>query len=71
MKNYLMPMVDKILLRKRFLIETLFGILKADMNLEHSKHRSPLNAFVNIMAPLIAYTYKNNKPQIRAFLLEP
>ena len=71
MKNHLMPMMDKILLRKRFLIETIFGILKTDMNLEHSRHRSPVNAFVNIMAALIAYTYKNNKPQIKAFLLEP
>ena len=70
MKNHLMPLSDKILLRKRFLIETIFGILKTDMNLEHSRHRSTINAFVNVMAALIAYTYKNNKPQIKAFLLE-
>ena len=71
MKNYLMPLADKILLRKRFLIETIFGILKTDMNLEHSRHRSPINAFVGILSALIAYTYKKNKPQIKAFLLHP
>lgn len=71
MKNYLMPLADKILLRKRFLIETIFGILKTDMNLEHSRHRSPINAFVSILSALIAYTYKKNKPQIKAFLLYP
>jgi len=52
MKNYLMPFIDKMLLRKRFLIETVFGILKTDMNLEHSRHRSPINAFINILACL-------------------
>jgi len=66
MKTYLMPYLDKILLRKRFLIETVFGILKTDMNLEHSRHRSPMNAFVHIMATLVAYSYKINKPKIYA-----
>lgn len=69
MNNYLMPFIDKMLLRKRFLIETVFGILKTDMNIEHSRHRSPINAFINIMACLTAYCYKTNKPAIRAFLI--
>jgi hypothetical protein len=71
MKNYLMPFIDKMLLRKRFLVETIFGILKTDMNLEHSRHRSPVNAFVNILACIAAYSYKTNKPAIRAFLIMP
>jgi len=71
MKNYLMPHIDKILLRKRFLIETVFGILKTEMNLEHSRHRSTTNAFVSIMAALIAYAYKTNKPKIKTNLLNP
>lgn len=71
MKNYLMPFIDKVLLRKRFLIETIFGVLKTDFNLEHSRHRSPTNAFVSILACLVAYTYKTNKPKIKAFLIEP
>ena len=71
MKNHLMPFIDKVLLRKRFIIETIFGVLKTDMNLEHSRHRSPTNAFLSIMAALVAYSYKTNKPQIKAFLLNP
>ena len=47
MKNYLMPWLDKLLLRRRFLIETVFGKLKTDMGLEHSRHRSPMNAMVH------------------------
>lgn len=70
MKNHLMPFIDKVLLRKRFLIETIFGILKTEFNLEHSRHRSTTNAFVSILACLVAYTYKTNKPRIRAFLIE-
>ena len=42
MKNYLMPLLNKLLSRKRFIIETLFNKLKSDMGLEHTRHRSPL-----------------------------
>ena len=71
MKNYLMPLFNKIMLKKRFLIETIFGILKTDMNLQHSRHRSPINAFVNIMAALVAYSYKANKPKVKGILIDP
>lgn len=70
MKNHIMPFIDKLILRKRFIIETVFGILKTDFNLEHSRHRNVTNAFVNIMACLVAYSYKNNKPAIKAFLIQ-
>jgi hypothetical protein len=70
MKNHLMPFIDKILLRKRFIIETIFGIMKTDFNLEHSRHRSPINAFVSIIACIIAYTFKTDKPKIKAFLIQ-
>ena len=70
MKNHLMLFIDKMLLRKRFIIETIFGVMKTDFNLEHSRHRSPINAFVSILACLVAYTYKTDKPKIKAFLIE-
>jgi hypothetical protein len=46
MRNYLMPLADKIMLRKRFLIETVLDTLKSEMGLEHSRHRSAINAMV-------------------------
>ena len=55
MKNYLLPLLDKILLRKRFIIETLFDKLKSGMGLEHTRHRSPTNAFVHILSCVVAY----------------
>ncbi len=64
MKNYLMPMADKILLRKRFIIETVLGILKSDMRLEHSRHRSPVNAMVHVLCCLVAYAFRPGKPSI-------
>ena len=65
MKNHLMPIGEKLLLRKRFIIETLFDILKHETNLWHTRHRSPANAMVNLLAALIAYTAKTNKPALK------
>ena len=54
MKNHLMPLLDKLLLRKRFIIETPFDKLKSHMGLEHTRHRSPINALVHILSYLAA-----------------
>jgi hypothetical protein len=64
MKNYLMPMNNKILLRKRFVIETVLDILKSEMGLEHSRHRSVTNAMVHILSCLVAYAFRPGKPSI-------
>lgn len=61
MKNHLMPVLDKLLLRKRFIIETLFDKLKSNMGLEHTRHRSPTNAFVHILSCLTAYMLGKTK----------
>jgi hypothetical protein len=64
MKNKFMLLIDKILLRKRSLIESVFNILKNHMNLEHSRHRSPVNFVVNIMSCLTAYCFRTNKKSV-------
>jgi len=64
-QNLFVTLKEKILLRKRTLIETVFGYLKNTLNIEHSRHRSPVNAFVNILAALVAYSLKKNKPSIK------
>ena len=61
MKNHLMPLLDKVLLRKRCIIETLFDKLKSSMGLEHNRHRSPINALVHILSCLAAYTLAQPK----------
>jgi Transposase DDE domain len=64
MRNHLMPLADKIMLRKRFLIETVLDILKSEMGLEHSRHRSVINAMVHILSCLVAYAFRPTKPSI-------
>ena len=64
MPNKLMDLKEKIMLKKRNLIETIFDYLKNKMNLEHTRHRSPINAFVHILSTLVAYSLKQNKPSI-------
>ncbi len=67
MKNYLLPLYNKLLMRKHFIVKTVFGVLKQDMGLEHSRHRSSTNALVHIISCLIAYCLKNKKPKMRFF----
>lgn len=64
MKNKLMLMTDKLLLRKRSIIETINDQLKNISQIEHSRHRSPLNFLVNLVSGLIAYTHQPNKPSL-------
>jgi hypothetical protein len=64
MNNYLVPLLDKLMLRKRFIIETIFGQLKEQFNIRPNMHRSPINFFANLFAALIAYQIKPKKPQI-------
>jgi hypothetical protein len=65
MKNTLMNVHDKILLRKRALIETIHDELKNICQIEHSRHRSFLNFVTNLLAGLIAYTFLPKKPAIK------
>ena len=64
MKNMLMPLQEKLLLRKRSLIETVFDYLKNKFQLEHTRHRSAWNAFIHIISTLIVYQLKASKPSI-------
>ena len=64
MRNHLMPLADKLMLRQRFLIETVLDTLKSEMGLEHSRHRSPVNAMVHVLSCLVAYAFRPGKPSI-------
>jgi hypothetical protein len=65
MKNDLMEMSDKILLRKRSLIETVNDELKNICQVEHSRHRSVTNFLTNIIAAIIAYHFLPKKPSLK------
>jgi Transposase DDE domain len=64
MQNRLLEMSDKLLLRKRAIIETINDQLKNICQIEHSRHRSPINFLVNLVAGLIAYCHQPKKPSL-------
>lgn len=64
MKNSLLSMNDKILLRKRSVIETINDELKNICQVEHSRHRSFTNVIANLIAGLIAYSFLPKKLSI-------
>jgi transposase len=64
MKNQLMPWMDKLLLRKRAISETIIDQLKNISQIEHSRHRSPINFLVNLICGLIAYCHQPRKPSL-------
>jgi len=64
MKQKLMSWKDKILLRKRSLIETVNDQLKNISQIEHTRHRSPHNFLINLLAGLAAYGLQPKKPSL-------
>jgi Transposase DDE domain len=64
MKNKLLPLFDRLLLRKRAIIETVHDQLKNISQIEHSRHRSFWNFCGNVLAGLIAYTWREKKPSL-------
>lgn len=64
MKNKLFNVMDKILLRKRSLIETVNDQLKNVAQIEHSRYRSLSSFAVNLISALISYSLKPKKPSL-------
>lgn len=64
MKNKLMKLEDKLLLSKRGVIESTFNLMITQCDLEHTRHRSPINAFCAMVCALIAYTNLDHLPTI-------
>ena len=65
MKNQVMELSDKLLLRKRAIIESVNDQLKNISQIEHTRHRSPANFLVNLMSGLVAYCHQPKKPSLR------
>lgn len=64
MRNKLMDVTEKLLLRKRSLIETVNDQLKNVCQVEHTRHRSPANFLVHLIAGLVAYAKQPKKPSL-------
>ena len=70
MKQKFMLMRDKLLLRKRSIIETVNDQLKNISQIEHTRHRSPQNFLINLLAGMAAYTHQSKKPSLKIDRLE-
>ena len=70
MKNSLMHLRDKILLRKKSLIKTMKDELKHIVQTEHSRHRSIGGFAANLMAAMSAYSFLPKKPSLNIEIIE-
>lgn len=64
MKNQLLTIEDKMLLKKRGIVESVINLLKNFFNLEHTRHRSVLGFFANIFSCIAAYAFHSTKPSL-------
>lgn len=64
MNNKLVEMEDKLLLRKRGIVESVGSILKESISIEHSRHRSLAGFLCHILAALVTYCLREKKPSI-------
>ena len=62
MKKVELTLFDKVALRHRAVIESIYDQLKNISQIEHTRHRSVYNFGVNLIAGLIAYTEQEHKP---------
>ncbi|WP_353542433.1 transposase, partial [Deinococcus xinjiangensis] len=59
---------DALFLRKRAIIESVIDQLKNISQVEHSRHRSPVNFLINLVCGLIAYSRQPKKPSLTSDL---
>lgn len=64
MKNKLMELEEKFYLSKRGVIESIFDILMTVCDIDHTRHRSPVNAIVHVFGGLAAYSYLDRLPSV-------
>jgi hypothetical protein len=58
---------QKYYMKHRGLIETVFDILKHQLDIEHARNRSTKNYFANVLGAIIAYTFREHNPAIAAY----
>jgi hypothetical protein len=71
MKKKAMDFIDRVLLRKRAIIESVNDILKNVCYIEHTRHRSVDNFIDNLVSGLIAYSFLPKKPSIKMINMLP
>lgn len=70
MKSKALSNEEKLLLRKRSVIETVNDELKNMCQIEHTRHRSISGFLLNIMGAIVAYSFFPKKPSITPIVME-
>ena len=70
MKNSLMHIQDKIVLKKRVIIETVNDELKNICQIDHTRHRSFDNFISNLLSGLVAYSFFPKKPSLNLEIID-
>jgi hypothetical protein len=65
MKEKALTFFEKYFLSKRGIVETVIDQLKAICQIEHTRHRSPLNFITNLLGALAAYILRPRKPSLK------
>ncbi len=67
MKKVLYSAQEKYFLKKRGIIETVFGLLSFQADIDHTGYRSQSGMFINLLSGLAAYTYFDSLPAVKDF----
>jgi len=65
MKSKALSNEEKLLLRKRSVIETVNDELKNMCQVEHTRHRSISGFLLNVISAIAAYSFFPKKPSIK------
>lgn len=70
MKGGELPLQDRLMLRKRAVIESVNDELKNICQIEHTRHRCFTNFITNLIAGLLAYSFLPKKPSIKVDFID-
>jgi hypothetical protein len=68
MKGGELPLQDRLMLRKKAVIESVNDELKNICRIEHTRHRCFTNFITNLIAGLLAYSFLPKRPSIKVDL---
>lgn len=64
MRTIPLPIYKHQLINMRPVIESAFDIMGTVYDIDHTRHRSPVNAITHILAGLVAYQHLPQKPSV-------
>ena len=70
MKGGEFPLQDRLILRKRAVIEFVNDKLKGICQIEHTRHRCFANFITNLISGILAYSFLPKKPSVKVDFID-